>query len=106
MDGELASVLREPLSFPTRRSSDLKKQARFHRVVAAEVKGVGDQRYGLATAPRHIEALRHPGSAVEETTRDRKSTRLNSSHVESSYAVFCLKTKRLPHDNPALLPLE
>src|SRR6267378_4548569 len=24
-------------------------------------------------------------------TRDRKSTRLNSSHVESSYAVFCLK---------------
>src|SRR5690349_21919062 len=25
--------------------------------------------------------------------RDRKSTRLNSSHVESSYAVFCLKKK-------------
>src|SRR5690606_41480455 len=27
--------------------------------------------------------------------RDRKSTRLNSSHVKSSYAVFCLKTKTL-----------
>src|SRR5690606_20332440 len=26
--------------------------------------------------------------------QDRKSTRLNSSHVKSSYAVFCLKTKR------------
>src|SRR5690349_22854721 len=26
--------------------------------------------------------------------QDRKSTRLNSSHVESSYAVFCLKKKR------------
>src|SRR5690625_6450765 len=26
-------------------------------------------------------------------TRDRKSTRLNSSHVASSYAVFCLKKK-------------
>src|SRR5690606_4844972 len=26
--------------------------------------------------------------------RDRKSTRLNSSHVKISYAVFCLKTKR------------
>src|SRR5215469_17849936 len=26
--------------------------------------------------------------------RDRKSTRLNSSHVESSYAVFCLKKKK------------
>src|SRR5207245_7522105 len=28
------------------------------------------------------------------TTRDRKSTRLNSSHGSISYAVFCLKTKR------------
>src|SRR5690349_23883472 len=27
--------------------------------------------------------------------RDRKSTRLNSSHVEISYAVFCLKKKKL-----------
>src|SRR5204862_6198641 len=29
----------------------------------------------------------------EGTTQDRKSTRLNSSHVEISYAVFCLKKK-------------
>src|SRR5690349_23486417 len=28
---------------------------------------------------------------------DRKSTRLNSSHVENSYAVFCLKKKKLHH---------
>src|SRR5690625_6508420 len=28
--------------------------------------------------------------------RDRKSTRLNSSHVAISYAVFCLKTKSIP----------
>ena len=28
-------------------------------------------------------------------TADRKSTRLNSSHVVISYAVFCLKKKRL-----------
>src|SRR5438874_161182 len=27
---------------------------------------------------------------------DRKSTRLNSSHVETSYAVFCLKKKTAP----------
>src|SRR5690606_41457775 len=27
---------------------------------------------------------------------DRKSTRLNSSHVQTSYAVFCLKKKKLP----------
>src|SRR5438874_6154320 len=32
-------------------------------------------------------------------SRDRKSTRLNSSHVEISYAVFCLKKKKLlEHD--------
>src|SRR2546426_9970713 len=29
--------------------------------------------------------------------RDRKSTRLNSSHLVISYAVFCLKKKRLCH---------
>src|SRR5690606_41887085 len=29
-----------------------------------------------------------------EPDRDRKSTRLNSSHVKISYAVFCLKKKR------------
>src|SRR5439155_18861326 len=31
--------------------------------------------------------------AVRLRTRDRKSTRLNSSHVAISYAVFCLKQK-------------
>src|SRR5690349_23471843 len=29
--------------------------------------------------------------------QDRKSTRLNSSHVEISYAVFCLKKKKKTH---------
>src|SRR5207302_2817779 len=30
---------------------------------------------------------------------DRKSTRLNSSHVKISYAVFCLKKKKKKHNN-------
>src|SRR6266496_5596271 len=34
------------------------------------------------------------GRATEAHWRDRKSTRLNSSHVEISYAVFCLKKKK------------
>src|SRR5690606_41464180 len=34
--------------------------------------------------------LLKPGRALQ----DRKSTRLNSSHVKNSYAVFCLKKKR------------
>src|SRR3712207_6914157 len=33
--------------------------------------------------------------------RDRKSTRLNSSHANISYAVFCLKTKTTDHTAPA-----
>src|SRR2546427_6574720 len=31
---------------------------------------------------------------VRPTSRDRKSTRLNSSHSQNSYAVFCLKKKK------------
>src|SRR3712207_7146305 len=35
---------------------------------------------------------RRPGA--EERSKDRKSTRLNSSHANISYAVFCLKKKK------------
>src|SRR2546430_3994060 len=50
--------------------------------------------------------IRHPGAAVggsrrlwrsvvfSVATKDRKSTRLNSSHSQISYAVFCLKKKK------------
>src|SRR5438874_10292859 len=34
---------------------------------------------------------------------DRKSTRLNSSHVEISYAVFCLKKKKNRRDKVSLM---
>src|SRR3712207_7421256 len=35
-----------------------------------------------------------PGAAGRERRGDRKSTRLNSSHANISYAVFCLKKKK------------
>src|SRR3712207_8186231 len=39
--------------------------------------------------------LTYGGATEEETARaDRKSTRLNSSHANISYAVFCLKKKK------------
>src|SRR5690349_22730740 len=44
---------------------------------------------------RAARSYRHPDG---EPWLDRKSTRLNSSHVESSYAVFCLKKKRREAD--------
>src|SRR3712207_8182041 len=41
--------------------------------------------------------------SVDPSARDRKSTRLNSSHANISYAVFCLKKKKqnitYQHDN-------
>src|SRR5690349_22733336 len=49
-------------------------------------------RGGLETAARRrfLRGLRQ----MVELPGDRKSTRLNSSHVEISYAVFCLKKKK------------
>src|SRR3989442_10801809 len=38
--------------------------------------------------------------------KDRKSTRLNSSHVRISYAVFCLKKKKKTDDQPKCLGQE
>src|SRR3989449_6931305 len=42
----------------------------------------------------HRSALVHYGKWVASADRDRKSTRLNSSHGYISYAVFCLKKKK------------
>src|SRR5260221_4681777 len=36
---------------------------------------------------------------VHDLKRDRKSTRLNSSHTVISYAVFCLKKKKKSHNS-------
>src|SRR2546430_9336936 len=38
----------------------------------------------------------HYGLLLTPVTEDRKSTRLNSSHSQISYAVFCLKKKQQP----------
>src|SRR5215468_8845790 len=38
-------------------------------------------------------------SVRREAAGDRKSTRLNSSHLTISYAVFCLKKKKTPNDD-------
>src|SRR5690348_17595314 len=46
----------------------------------------------LELAPRHL--LEH----LHRRLRDRKSTRLNSSHPSISYAVFCLKKKNNQHN--------
>src|SRR5256886_9927833 len=48
----------------------------------------------MAAAPRRRRsACRSRRSCRRRTATDRKSTRLNSSHSQISYAVFCLKNK-------------
>src|SRR5690625_4313491 len=53
---------------------------------------------GFAAAPLHGDLGQ---GAREQALRDRKSTRLNSSHVAISYAVFCLKKKNKQKDAAA-----
>src|SRR5256884_8201843 len=53
-----------------------------------------DKRYGALTLePRKIKFI----DRIVADSRDRKSTRLNSSHGYISYAVFCLKKKNVTH---------
>src|SRR5256885_11462101 len=52
--------------------------------------GVGQRAIGIDGAPH--QALHHTGDP--HRGEDRKSTRLNSSHLVISYAVFCLKKKK------------
>src|SRR2546427_7774886 len=57
-------------------------EAQVDRLREADVPGEGD-------VPATLE-----GDRQEVWRRDRKSTRLNSSHSQISYAVFCLKKKK------------
>src|SRR5262245_66189993 len=50
--------------------------------------------YSRATTPRARTRSPSNPDAVRRGAKDRKSTRLNSSHLGISYAVFCLKKKK------------
>src|SRR5690606_41470012 len=94
-----------PRSFPTRRSSDLARFLPRDEVdpilrasnTAGWVLNLQDQankdlldrKLLLDSAFAQMRAA----IATMHARQDRKSTRLNSSHVKSSYAVFCLKKK-------------
>src|SRR5690349_21924287 len=51
-------------------------------------------REGFAAEAGEQDNEENKEEAAGSHTKDRKSTRLNSSHVEISYAVFCLKKKK------------
>src|SRR5258707_15862411 len=54
------------------------------------------QRAGVCPGSGQVEIVADAGPAVRlnRAVEDRKSTRLNSSHANISYAVFCLKKKK------------
>src|SRR5699024_11681704 len=80
-------------SFPTRRSSDLDKskswkERKQHTIDI--IKTARKEVKYLIVADKLENLLSN-----EAALKDRKSTRLNSSHVSISYAVFCLKKKKI-----------
>src|SRR5690606_40102125 len=103
----LGSVtLRDSQYFPTRRSSDLGAERVLLFVMAVLtlgllLRGLENVAWlfigaGLAGAAIAMGNVLLPGVVKREFAKhaaiiDRKSTRLNSSHVKTSYAVVCLK---------------
>src|SRR5207249_11539166 len=68
--------------------------SRDHECVGLDAMGAGPDAARHVGPPYGTARSGDPCSAPRrEEGRDRKSTRLNSSHVSISYAVFCLKKK-------------
>src|SRR5690606_40832272 len=93
----------DPHSFPTRRSSDLLillcSDGLTGMVDDAELAAIlARDDLPLDGLARELTAAANRNGGMDNITailiRDRKSTRLNSSHVKISYAVFCLKKKK------------
>src|SRR2546429_2089150 len=70
-----------------------------------------ERRFPVVEGPFRVAAVAERvdhriGHGLDEINgRDRKSTRLNSSHGYISYAVFCLKKKKKPHRLVRELPV-
>src|SRR5438309_8523837 len=81
-----------PTLFPYTSSSDLAVPAGGRRRLAIPLASAASRSGG---APAHSGGPGGLGDDRNEPARrDRKSTRLNSSHSSISYAVFCLKKKK------------
>src|SRR5436305_11200895 len=90
--------IRDLHSFPTRRSSDLSSTRTTQRGPTT-YRHLREQWVRLRGRRNSVPVVRVQSSSMEPSG-DRKSTRLNSSHVRISYAVFCLKKKTsMDHTN-------
>src|SRR3989442_3990119 len=85
----------------------MKRRDRTAQSLATQLSRLGrisqadDRSAELACASATVENLHSPSQSTKGAESlgplDRKSTRLNSSHVRISYAVFCLKKKKTLH---------
>src|SRR5699024_5650868 len=64
-----------------------------NEVIGTKVAKVKPELYNVIIDMPQTTVEKHSSANIDENTIDRKSTRLNSSHVSISYAVFCLKKK-------------
>src|SRR5699024_12750771 len=93
-------------SFPTRRSSDLERSQQHNALSQRSVEAFQRQNTVHAIHAEELGSVVHVLSLLQnqrsflivdgqeqQVSTDRKSTRLNSSHVSISYAVFCSKKK-------------
>src|SRR5690606_40714503 len=72
--------------------------AHMHRLEALRDRLLADDDALTELLAQHPEAdSQHLRTLVRQGRKDRKSTRLNSSHVKISYAVFCLNKKLLSY---------
>src|SRR5690606_41548746 len=83
-------------SFPTRRSSDLRIEVgnKLQEIcLRMSFRIPGNNSFTMEPSLFCSAGLRRCSRDPPGLVADRKSTRLNSSHVKISYAVFCLKKK-------------
>src|SRR5207253_9522756 len=97
----LLLIRRPPIStlFPYTTLFRSTRSDRISSLVSGGKGGVFAQKCG--------DRVQHPSGpyiVAERTFADRKSTRLNSSHVAISYAVFCLKKKKKQQPPHAMHP--
>src|SRR3712207_7299109 len=91
-------MMRRPPSSPLFPSTTLSLSHDAPHVVVAAQRPPQVAQLELHLRVEGVERLRSVQRDDGDAVADRKSTRLNSSHANISYAVFCLKKKQPPCD--------
>src|SRR5690606_12935834 len=102
-EGRRSPGLSRPVAIWSRRSSAMaSRREGMGWITASHSQEPQGDEPGPRVHGQQLSRVEHEsfGSAgqLEDVGQDRKSTRLNSSHVKISYAVFCLKKKRIQYN--------